>query len=380
MLAASFRILSNTTGLELTPSVGNAGDDRTATGARAGVQAAATSTTGSRSTSSRGSCRSKRHGRRDDVHAADRRAAAAPRQDDRERQGARRDARRLRRVAFNQCRHVFKFLYGRDENQCEAKVFDACVDALATRRPSRPPSPRSRRTRRSANEEATVNRKPSSLPWLDRPRSRRAAAIDPATAQPARRAHSAGRQRPTRATERRRPRALAVHRQARRAARTPSSTARSSRQRAPNENVGVNRARFKPFAVMAGEYQRVLGVVLRRASRARRHRSTSPAARWYAEAQLLGRLAQRDLRRSRSRVASPTRRRRRIRGGADRRDRAHGVRSAHAQGVEPRRLRPKRSRRCADLATKKLAAEPDARRRWAYACASVLSSSQFLTF
>ena len=33
---------------------------------------------------------------------------------------------------FAQCRNVFQFLYGRSENQCESKVFDACVDALAT--------------------------------------------------------------------------------------------------------------------------------------------------------------------------------------------------------------------------------------------------------
>ena len=31
---------------------------------------------------------------------------------------------------FAQCRNVYKFLYGRSENQCEAKTFDACVDAL----------------------------------------------------------------------------------------------------------------------------------------------------------------------------------------------------------------------------------------------------------
>jgi hypothetical protein len=31
---------------------------------------------------------------------------------------------------FNQCRQVFKFLYGRQENECEAPVFDKCVDAL----------------------------------------------------------------------------------------------------------------------------------------------------------------------------------------------------------------------------------------------------------
>jgi hypothetical protein len=31
---------------------------------------------------------------------------------------------------FTQCRMVFNFLYGRPENQCEAPLFDKCVDAL----------------------------------------------------------------------------------------------------------------------------------------------------------------------------------------------------------------------------------------------------------
>ena len=31
---------------------------------------------------------------------------------------------------FNACRHVFNFLYGRDETTAEATVFDKCVDAL----------------------------------------------------------------------------------------------------------------------------------------------------------------------------------------------------------------------------------------------------------
>ena len=35
---------------------------------------------------------------------------------------------------FNQCRNVFKFLYGRSENQCESKVFDSCVDALVNQK------------------------------------------------------------------------------------------------------------------------------------------------------------------------------------------------------------------------------------------------------
>src|SRR5262249_28858025 len=32
---------------------------------------------------------------------------------------------------FHQCRNAFKFLHGRAENECEAPVFDKCVDALA---------------------------------------------------------------------------------------------------------------------------------------------------------------------------------------------------------------------------------------------------------
>ncbi len=34
---------------------------------------------------------------------------------------------------FNQCRMVFKFLYGRGENQCEAPLFDKCVDELTSK-------------------------------------------------------------------------------------------------------------------------------------------------------------------------------------------------------------------------------------------------------
>ncbi len=34
--------------------------------------------------------------------------------------------------AFNACRNVFNFLYGRDENACESAVFDRCIDSLKT--------------------------------------------------------------------------------------------------------------------------------------------------------------------------------------------------------------------------------------------------------
>jgi hypothetical protein len=131
MLSASFRILSNTTGLALTPSVGNPGDDRTASG---------------RSSTACKSCHF------DQWFALDKFARLLPL--------AKRTATDVTFTAptegpqqllgktlatdkdlvsslvdsdawrFNQCRTVFKFLYGRTENQCESKVFDACVDAL----------------------------------------------------------------------------------------------------------------------------------------------------------------------------------------------------------------------------------------------------------
>lgn len=133
MLSASFRILSNTTGLTLTPSVGNPGDDRTATG---------------RSASPCKSCHF------DSWYALDKFArllpmkvpASDPPKFTPAAPGAQQllgksisDDKELVETLvgsdpwkFAQCRNVFQFLYGRSENQCESKVFDACVDALTT--------------------------------------------------------------------------------------------------------------------------------------------------------------------------------------------------------------------------------------------------------
>ena len=132
LLSASFRILSNTTGLTLTPSVGQPGDDRTATGRL------------------QQPCRQCHF---DAWYALDKFARLLPM---RKGQGSTMtftpptegpqpllgktiatdkdlvetlvasDAWR-----FNQCRLVFQFLYGRGENQCEAPTFDKCADALA---------------------------------------------------------------------------------------------------------------------------------------------------------------------------------------------------------------------------------------------------------
>lgn len=145
-----------------------------------------------------------------------------------------------------------------------------------------------------------------------------------------------------------------------------------------NENVGVNRARVKPFAAMEKEFQRVLGVVppsLKDSAGS----FDVPAARWFGEAEYsavsLHAMAEISFeaclaytKTSPAFAAPPT---------------------AETAGAECSKLMRKAWSRspspdeisgCADLATTALADEKDVGRRWAYACASVLSASQFLTF
>lgn len=133
MLVAAFRIVQNTTGLELTPSIGQPGDDRSENGRK------------------NAPCKSCHF---DSWFAIDTVASLLPL---RTGTGATatfpaRDVEPVQLLGksiasdkelvstlvasdafkFNQCRMVFKFLYGRPENQCEAKTFDACVTALET--------------------------------------------------------------------------------------------------------------------------------------------------------------------------------------------------------------------------------------------------------
>jgi hypothetical protein len=135
MLAGAFQILANTTGLELTASVGQPGDDRTQTGRMASP------------------CKGCHF---DSWYALDKVARllptkkgqddsvtftptkAGPQQlfgktiaDDKALVSALVDSDAWR---FQQCREVFKFMYGRSENKCEAQTFDRCVDALTTKK------------------------------------------------------------------------------------------------------------------------------------------------------------------------------------------------------------------------------------------------------
>lgn len=132
MLVAAFRMTQNVTGLELQASVGNPEEDRSADGRR------------------QPACKGCHF---DAWYALDKVSVLLPK-----REGSGADIKFIPPTAgpqqllgqtiaddkaylqalvaspnygFNQCRRVFKFLYGRSENQCEAPVFDACVAALS---------------------------------------------------------------------------------------------------------------------------------------------------------------------------------------------------------------------------------------------------------
>lgn len=133
MLVGAFRIMQNTTGLELVPSVGEPDDKRDAEGRAAGVCKGchfdswfALDTTAKLLPT--------RTGTGDTLKIVPAKAASV------ELLGKTltNDKELVETLVasdswkFNQCREVFKFLYGRPENQCESKTFDACVTALET--------------------------------------------------------------------------------------------------------------------------------------------------------------------------------------------------------------------------------------------------------
>ena len=131
MLVAAFRMTQNTTGLELQASVGNAGEDRGLDGRKAAACKGchfdawyALDTVAN--------LLPKREGTGDAMKFIP--PTAGPQQ--LLGKSIKSDKEYLETLvasdafAFNQCRRVFKFLYGREENRCESKVFDACVEAL----------------------------------------------------------------------------------------------------------------------------------------------------------------------------------------------------------------------------------------------------------
>ena len=133
MLVAAFRIVQNTTGIELVPSVGQPGDDRTADG-RAKDPCKSCHFDSWFAIDKVASLLPTRTGTGDAMKFTD------PSGDPVQLLGkSLADDKQLVETLvasdafkFNQCRMAFKFLYGRPENQCEAATFDKCVTALET--------------------------------------------------------------------------------------------------------------------------------------------------------------------------------------------------------------------------------------------------------
>lgn len=145
-----------------------------------------------------------------------------------------------------------------------------------------------------------------------------------------------------------------------------------------NENIGLNRGRIKPFAVLAGEFTRVLGRVP--AGLAGEADSfEAPPARWYEEPRATGvglatlytvsfegalAYAKADAKFA----AAPT---------AATAATECGAFMAKAWN---RTASPNEITECVTLATTKLDKETNPQRKWAYVFASVLTSTGFLTY
>jgi hypothetical protein len=145
-----------------------------------------------------------------------------------------------------------------------------------------------------------------------------------------------------------------------------------------NENIGLNRGRIKPFAVLAGEFTRVLGRVPAGLA-AESGSFETPPARWYEEPRATGvglatlytvsfegalAYAKADPKFA----AAPTAATAATECGAF-------MAKAWSRTASPNEITE-----CVTLATTKLDKETNPQRKWAYVFASVLTSTGFLTY
>jgi hypothetical protein len=135
-LSTAYRILNNTTGVKLVPSVNAAGADVSATG-REGAGCRGCHYDGWFALDRIASVLTKRNGTGDNVTFDP--PTAGPQQlldgqtisDDKELITALVNSPNFE---FHSCRLAFRFLYGRNELSCEGPIFDRCVDALRTQK------------------------------------------------------------------------------------------------------------------------------------------------------------------------------------------------------------------------------------------------------
>lgn len=143
-------------------------------------------------------------------------------------------------------------------------------------------------------------------------------------------------------------------------------------------NVGVDRGRFKPYDALAGEYARVLGTTPASLAAAA-DTFGKPEPRWYDEPAVGGVVLQTAYKIAFDGCLTFTA------SGADyaaapTAATATAQCAAMARKFWSRTASPDQLAACSDVAVNGAAAEPNPRRRWAYACASVLSAAGFMTY
>ena len=143
-------------------------------------------------------------------------------------------------------------------------------------------------------------------------------------------------------------------------------------------NAGVDRGRFKPFDALAGEYTRVLGSTpASLAAEADTFGSSEP--RWYDEPAVGGVVLQTSFKiafdgcltftaTSPDFAAAPT-------AATAATKCAEMARKFWSRTASPDQITD-----CSDVALTGASTEPDPRRKWAYACASVLNAAGFVTY
>lgn len=143
-------------------------------------------------------------------------------------------------------------------------------------------------------------------------------------------------------------------------------------------NVGVDRGRFKPYDALAAEYKRVLGNTP--ASLAAADDTFGKAEpRWYEEPTIGGVVLQTSYKIAYDGCLTYTQ-------TAPEYAAAPTAATAGPKCAEMQRRfwsrtpSPDQIAACADVAVTGAATEPDARKRWAYACASVLNAAGFMTY
>lgn len=141
---------------------------------------------------------------------------------------------------------------------------------------------------------------------------------------------------------------------------------------------GADRARLKPYDVLAGEFKRVLGAT----PASLRGAATTfgrPVARWYDEPTVGGTVLQTAYNIAFDGCLTYTETAAEF-AAAPTAETASTQCAAMARKFWSKTPTTDQIAACVDVAVTATTPEPDARRRWSYACATVLTSSGFLTY